>query len=173
MYLSNFRQTHIWDPTKYFLDRDRYFGQDIMIKGKILLDLAQYFESKYPLDIIQPLALNDAMDRRFIACQIFPLFIGNLVQKHISDRDTKMLHMKELAGRCNLCQTWYHGVTNCQGLWQLWWESWRWISAGSFLHCGTMLLLMMMWKRVFVYEWCRTWCGVSRPDRRLSPQIVR
>ena len=89
-----------------------------MIKGKIFLDLAQYFESKYPLDIIQPLALNDAMDRRphFIACQIFPLFIGNLVQKHISDRDTKMLHMKELAGRCNLCQTWYHGVTNCQGL---------------------------------------------------------
>ena len=84
---------------------DRYFGprQNIMIKGKIFLDLAQYFESKYPLDIIQPLALNDAMDRRFIACQIFPLFIGNLVQKHISDRDTKMLHMKELAGRCNLC----------------------------------------------------------------------
>ena len=27
-------------------------------------------------------------------------------------------------------------------------------------------------ERVFVYEWCRTWCGVSRPDRRLSPQIV-
>ena len=31
-----------------------------------------------------------------------------------------------------------------------------------------MMMMLVTRKGVFVYEWCWTWCGVSRPDRILD-----
>ena len=138
-----------WDITEYFEK-----GWNILRRIQIFCD-----QIAYPLDNIQPLPMKDALDQRpqFIAncpdkLPIHALLMPNLAQKAFSDPDTnfflqEMRHNKELT----------HFVGG--------------FGVSQIDHF--QLREMQMRKKVFVYEWCRTWCGVSRPDRRLSPQIVR